>query len=66
MLSPDEIAKEGCRQQIRLLLQETDEVVKIPDHGKLTEIKAYRQKLRDYSSTSDFPDISKLPTIDWN
>ena len=66
MLSPDEIAKEGCRQQIRLLLQETDEVVKIPDHGKLAEIKAYRQKLRDFPSTGDFPDSSKLPTMDWS
>ena len=53
--------EDRCRLQIKLRLEETDSLVQIPDHSKLAEIKAYRQKLRDYPSTSDFPDLEKLP-----
>lgn len=58
--------KENCRLQIKLLLSETDELVKIPDHGKLAQIKAYREKLRGFSATDEFPDLEKLPNIDWS
>jgi|TARA_R100001460_G_scaffold30407_3_gene60045 hypothetical protein len=54
-----------CREQIRLRLEETDELVKITDHGKRTEILAYRQLLRDYPATEDFPSIDDLPQINW-
>ena len=53
--------EDRCRLQIKLRLEETDSLVQIPDHSELAEIKAYRQKLRDYPSTSDFPDLEKLP-----
>ena len=53
--------EEACRIQIKLRLEQTDEIVQIPDHSELTAIKAYRQKLRDYPATTDFPDITKLP-----
>ena len=53
--------EDRCRLQIKLRLEETDSLVQIVDHSKLAEIKAYRQKLRDYPSTSDFPDLEKIP-----
>ncbi len=53
--------EEACRIQIKLRLEQTDSIVQIPDHSELAAIKAYRQKLRDYSSTSDWPDLTKLP-----
>ena len=34
----------------------TDTLVLLTDHPKKTEIAAYRVKLRDWPSTSDFPD----------
>ena len=37
-------------------LQKTDTLSLLADHPKKTEIAAYRQKLRDWPSTSDFPD----------
>ena len=57
--------EEVCRSQIKLRLEETDHLVLITDHGKLAEIKAYRQKLRDFPTSSDWPDPTKLPEIDW-
>ena len=53
--------EEACRIQIKLRLEQTDEIVQIPDHSELDAIKLYRQKLRDYPATADFPDIIKLP-----
>ena len=57
--------EDSCRIQIKLRLEETDHLVQIPDHGKLAEIKAYRKKLRDFPTSSDWPDPTKLPEIDW-
>lgn len=57
--------EDECRLQIKLRLEETDSLVQIVDHSKLAEIKAYRQKLRDYPSTSDFPNLEKIPDT-WN
>ena len=31
------------------------------DHSQFAEIMAYRQSLRDWPQTADFPDITKLP-----
>ena len=59
------MSEESCRMQIKLRLAETDHLVQISDHGKLAEIKAYRQKLRDFPKSSDWPDLTKLPEIDW-
>ena len=42
-------------------LQRTDWVVAVADHSQFAEIMAYRQALRDWPQTGDFPDISKLP-----
>jgi len=57
--------EEICRDQLQLCLRQTDELVKITDHGKRTEILAYRQLLRDYPATEDFPSIDDLPQINW-
>tara|TARA_R100000995_G_C3440296_1_gene102954 strand:- start:459 stop:761 length:303 start_codon:yes stop_codon:yes gene_type:complete len=38
-------------------LERTDTMSLLPDHPKKTEIAAYRVKLRDWPSTSDFPNI---------
>ena len=59
------MSEESCRIQISLRLKETDHLVQISDHGKLAEIKAYRQKLRDFPTSSDWPDVNKLPEIYW-
>ena len=37
-------------------LQRTDTLSLLTDHPKKTELVAYRTKLRDWPSTSDFPD----------
>ena len=37
-------------------LQETDALSLLTDYPKKTELAAYRTKLRDWPSTSDFPD----------
>ena len=54
-----------CRDQIRLRLEETDEIAGIMDHGKRTEILAYRQLLRDYPSTDKFPSMEDIPKPTW-
>ncbi len=36
-------------------LQKTDWVMSISDHSQLAAYTAYRKKLRDWPSTSDFP-----------
>ena len=36
--------EETCRVQIKLRLEQTDEIVQIPDHSELAAIKAYRQE----------------------
>ncbi|MAD25630.1 MAG: hypothetical protein CMO44_15835 [Verrucomicrobiales bacterium] len=42
-------------------LYRTDSLSLLTDHPKKTEIAAYRVKLRDWPSTSDFPDTR--PTL---
>ena len=42
-------------------LYKTDSLSLLTDHPKKTEIAAYRVKLRDWPSTSDFPDTR--PTL---
>ena len=41
-------------------LYRTDLLSLLPDHPKKTEIAAYRVKLRDWPSTSDFPDTQPV------
>ena len=48
MMTPEE----ACRIQIKLRLEQTDEIVQIPDHSELDAIKLYRQKLRKISNLS--------------
>ena len=42
-------------------LQQTDWIVAITDHPQLMAYKTYRQELRDWPSTGDFPDTR--PTL---
>ena len=42
-------------------LQETDWIVAITDHSELAAYKTYRQELRDWPSTDEFPDTR--PTL---
>lgn len=42
-------------------LKETDWIMAVSDHPQLEAHKAYRVKLRDWPSTSDFPDTK--PTL---
>ena len=42
-------------------LQNTDWLMGVPDHPQLAAYKTYRTKLRDWPSTSDFPDTK--PTL---
>ena len=37
-------------------LERTDSLTLLPDHPKATQILAYRQALRDWPSTEDYPD----------
>ena len=37
-------------------LKETDWIVAVTDHPQLAAYKTYRQELRDWPSTEDFPD----------
>jgi hypothetical protein len=57
--------EELCRDQIRLRLLQSDAIAAITDHGKRTEILLYRQTLRDFPATADFPDISLIPEQTW-
>jgi|TARA_B100001094_G_scaffold290811_1_gene308681 hypothetical protein len=42
-------------------LQNTDWLMAVSDHPQLAAYKTYRTKLRDWPSTSDFPDTK--PTL---
>tara|TARA_B100001564_G_C20396651_1_gene559268 strand:- start:317 stop:517 length:201 start_codon:yes stop_codon:yes gene_type:complete len=42
-------------------LKETDWIMAVSDHPQLDAYKTYRTKLRDWPSTSDFP--NKKPTL---
>ena len=42
-------------------LKETDWIMAVSDHPQLDAYKTYRTKLRDWPSTSDFPDTK--PTL---
>lgn len=42
-------------------LQKTDWLLAVSDHPQLAAYKTYRTKLRDWPSTSDFPDTK--PTL---
>ena len=57
--------EQSCRNQLLLHLQHTDAVAAIGDHGKRTEILAWRQLIRDFPATEDFPDSSKIPDPTW-
>ncbi len=57
--------QEICRQQLQLRLSQSDALAAIGDHGKRTEILAWRQLLRDYPATEDFPDSTKIPDQTW-
>lgn len=37
-------------------LERTDSLALLPDHPQATQILAYRQALRDWPSTEDYPD----------
>ena len=37
-------------------LERTDSLVLLPDHSQATQILAYRQALRNWPSTEDYPD----------
>ena len=55
--SKEELAREWRNQE----LLDSDWIVSILDHPQLEAYKAYRVKLRDWPSTSDFPDTK--PTL---
>ena len=40
-------------------LLRTDQIMLISDHSKITEITTYRQALRDYPASKDFPNGSR-------
>lgn len=42
-------------------LERTDEIMKVPDHPEKVACEAYRQALRDWPSTPDFPLVK--PTL---
>ena len=42
-------------------LKATDWICAIPDHGLHSSYMTYRQSLRDWPATEDFPDI--IPTL---
>jgi len=54
-------AEETARQWRNSELASTDEAAKIPDWPNRANILVYRQDLRDWPSTSDFPDTK--PTL---
>ena len=43
-------------------LKKSDSIMLISDHSQLAAYTAYRKKLRDWPSTSDFPDTK--PTLE--
>lgn len=58
---PDEVKAEEARLWRDKELSDSDWVASIPDHGMHTSYMAYRTALRDWPSTSDFPDTK--PTL---
>ena len=50
------IRKEEARSYRNSELLRTDPLSLLPDHPQKTQIAAYRTALRDWPSTSDFPD----------
>lgn len=52
----DETKKAGARAWRNFELEKTDFISMISDHPQNAAYKTYRQKLRDWPSTSDFPD----------
>jgi hypothetical protein len=54
-----------CREYLQLCLEQTDALSLIMDHGKRAEILAWRQLIRDFPETEDFPDVSKIPAKTW-
>ena len=55
-----EITKQEARIWRDSELYRTDPLSLLTDHPKKTEIAAYRVKLRDWPSTSDFPDTQPV------
>ena len=53
---PEPTAEETARQWRDQELASTDEAAKIPDWPNRANILVYRQDLRDWPSTQDFPD----------
>ena len=45
-------------------LEETDKIAQIPDWPNRDKYLAYRVKLRDWPSTSDFPEIRPLLVLE--
>jgi len=58
---PEPTAEETARQWRDSELSSTDEAAKIPDWPNRANILVYRQDLRDWPSTQDFPDTK--PTL---
>lgn len=57
----DEVKAEEARLWRDKELSDSDWIASIPDHGMYTSYIAYRVALRDWPSTSDFPDTK--PTL---
>jgi hypothetical protein len=58
---PLEVREYYARQWRDQQLQRADWICAIPDHGLHVSYMTYRQALRDWPSTSDFPDTK--PTL---
>ena len=54
-------AEDTAREWRNLELMKTDHIAQIPDWPNRDKYLAYRTKLRDWPSTSDFPDTK--PTL---
>mgnify|MGYP006255631445 CR=1 FL=1 len=59
---PLEERKTNARQWRDFELEQTDKFYLLTDHPQNAAYKTYRTKLRDWPSTSDFPDVK--PTLD--
>ena len=55
----------ACRLELQQCLLETDALSLITDHGKRAELLAWRQLIRDFPETDDFPEIMKIPAKTW-
>ena len=60
-MSTPEIIAEDARRWRNHELQISDFTVTIPDHANLDSYNTYRAALRNWPSTSDFPDTK--PTL---